>query len=285
MKVLVTGYNGQLGYDVIRVLKEENIDCLGIDINELDLTKKDDVFKFVKDYKSDVIVHCAAYTQVDKAEDNRELAYDVNVNAVKYITDVCKEMNIKLCFFSTDYVFEGTGEEAFEVDHKKSPVDYYGETKDIAEEYIKKTISKYFIIRISWVFGINGNNFVKTMLRLSETRNEVTVVNDQVGSPTYTLDLAYLIRDMIKTDKYGIYHATNENYCSWNEFAQEIFRLGGKDVKVKGIPSSEYPTRAKRPYNSRMSKKALDENGFNRLPSWQDALGRYMEELKNDKLV
>lgn len=280
MKVLVTGYNGQLGYDVVRVLKEKNIECLGVDIEKFDLTKKSEVSSFLSEYNPTVVVHCAAYTQVDNAEDNQELAYDVNVNGTKYIVDYCKANNVKLCFFSTDYVFDGQGDTFYDTSQKKEPLNYYGYTKKEAEDYITETIEKYFIIRISWVFGINGNNFVKTMLSLAETRDELSVVCDQVGSPTYTLDLADFVYNMVSSEKYGVYHATNEGICSWSEFADEIFKLADKKVIVKGILTSEYPTKAKRPFNSRLSKQSLVDIGFNLLPNWQDALKRYIEELQ-----
>ena len=281
MKCLVTGYNGQLGYDVVKELERRNIECLGIDKNELDLTKKDDVYNYVKNYNPDVVIHCAAYTQVDKAEENKELCYDVNVNATKYLVDVCNEIGAKICYISTDYVFNGDVEGYHKVDEKTDPINYYGLSKYLGEEEVRKN-DKHFIVRISWVFGINGNNFIKTMLKLSETMDELSVVCDQVGSPTYTYDLAKLLVDMVSTDKYGTYHATNEDVCSWYEFAKYIFEINNIDIKVNEVLTKDYKTLAKRPYNSKLDKSSLD-NDFYRLPSWKDACKRYCRELKKEE--
>lgn len=281
MKVLVTGYNGQLGYDVIKELERRNIECLGIDKNELDLTKKDDVYNYIKNYNPNVVIHCAAYTQVDKAEENKELCYDVNVNATKYIVDICKEIGAKILYISTDYVFNGEIEGYHMIDEKADPINYYGLTKYLGEEEVRKC-KEHFIVRISWVFGINGNNFIKTMLKLSETKNELSVVSDQIGSPTYTYDLAKLLVDMIVTNKYGTYHATNEDVCSWHEFAKYIFEINNIDIKVNKVLTKDYKTLAKRPYNSKLDKSSLD-NDFYRLPSWKDACKRYCKELKKEE--
>lgn len=281
MKCLVTGYNGQLGYDIVKELKKRNIECLGIDKDELDLTKKDEVFDFVKKYNPNIIIHCAAYTQVDKAEENKELCYDVNVNATKYLVNVCNEIGSKICYISTDYVFNGDIEGYHKVDEKTDPINYYGLTKYLGEEEVIKN-EKHFIVRISWVFGINGNNFIKTMLRLSETKDELNVVCDQIGSPTYTYDLAKLLVDMVSTDKYGTYHATNEDVCSWYEFAKYIFEINNVDIKVNEVLTKDYKTLAKRPYNSKLDKSSLD-NDFYRLPSWKDACKRYCLELKKEE--
>lgn len=281
MKCLVTGYNGQLGYDVVKELERRNIECLGIDKNELDLTKKDDVYSYVKKYNPNVVIHCAAYTQVDKAEEHKELCYDVNVNATKYLVDVCNEIGAKIVYISTDYVFNGEIDGYHKVDEKTDPINYYGLTKYLGEEEVRKN-KKHFIVRISWVFGINGNNFIKTMLRLSETKDELSVVCDQIGSPTYTYDLAKLLIDMINTDKYGTYHATNEDICSWYEFAKYIFEINNIDIKVNEVLTKDYKTLAKRPYNSKLDKSSLD-NDFYRLPSWKDACKRYCLELKKEE--
>ena len=281
MKCLVTGYNGQLGYDVVKELERRNIECLGIDKNELDLTKKDDVYNYVKNYNPDVVIHCAAYTQVDKAEENKELCYDVNVNATKYLVEVCNEIGAKICYISTDYVFNGDIEGYHMVDEKVDPINYYGLTKYQGEEEVRKN-KKHFIVRISWVFGINGNNFIKTMLKLSETKDELSVVCDQIGSPTYTYDLAKLLVDMVSTDKYGTYHATNEDVCSCYEFAKYIFEINNFDIKVNEELTKDYKTIAKRPYNSKLDKSSLD-NDFYRLPSWKDACKRYCRELKKEE--
>ena len=272
MKVLVTGANGQLGYDVIKRLEEKKIEYLGTDRDTLDITKEDDVKRVIRDYRPDVIVHCAAYTAVDKAEDERELCYAVNVLGTRYIAKACKEIDAKMIYISTDYVFDGEGDTPFEVTDKPNPINYYGKTKYEGELEVQKLIDKYFIVRISWVFGSNGNNFVKTMLRLGKERDEISVVADQVGSPTYTYDLSKLLVEMIETDKYGIYHATNEGYCSWYEFACEIFKQAGMDVKVNPIKTEEYPTRAMRPKNSRLDKIKNNDSKITHLRTWQEAL-------------
>lgn len=282
MKYLVTGVNGQLGYDVSRELKERGYEFLGVDKAEMDITNQEEVEKVITEYHPDIVVHCAAYTAVDAAEDNKELCMKINVDGTRYIAEVCKKIDATMFYISTDYVFEGTGEKAWEVDDEKKPCNVYGESKYLGELEVEKLLEKYFIIRISWVFGINGNNFIKTMLKLAEIHDEISVVNDQIGSPTNTYDLSKLLVDMSETEKYGVYHATNEGYCSWYEFACEIFKIAGKQVKVNGIPTNEYPTRAVRPLNSRMSKKELDENGFNRLIKWKQSLEEYIAKLGVD---
>lgn len=281
MKILVTGVKGQLGYDVMKVLKARNIECLGTDLADFDITDAEAVSKFITDYHPDAVIHCSAYTAVDKAEDNAELCRKVNVEGPRNIAKACKEIGAKMLYLSTDYVFPGVGEAPYEVDDQKGPQSVYGSTKLGGEEAVKELLDRYFIVRISWVFGKNGSNFVKTMLRLGKEHDEVRVVDDQIGSPTYTADLAPLLCNMIVTEKYGTYHATNEGYCSWAEFASEIFRQAGYQTKVNFIPSSAYPAKAKRPFNSRMSKRSLDEAGFHRLPAWQDALSRYLKEIKS----
>lgn len=279
MKVLVTGANGQLGYDVVKRLKSNDIECLGTDINDFDITDENQVRTFIKSYSPDVVIHCAAYTAVDKAEDEKELCYKINVAGTKYIARVCKEIDAKLVYISTDYVFDGRGDQPFKVTDKPDPVNYYGRTKYEGELAVQDVLDKYFIVRISWVFGINGNNFVKTMLRLGKERGQVSVVNDQVGSPTYTYDLAEVLPDMIRTEKYGIYHITNRGFCSWYEFACEIFRQAGMDVKVTPINTDEYPTKAKRPHNSRFATA-----GFEIDRSWKDALKDFINNyIKSEK--
>lgn len=272
MKVLVTGANGQLGYDVIKRLEEKEIKYLGTDRDTLDITKEDDVKRVIKDYSPDVIVHCAAYTAVDKAEDERELCHAVNVLGTRYIAEACKEIDAKMIYISTDYVFDGKGDKPFDVTDGPNPINYYGQTKYEGELEVQNLIDRYFIVRISWVFGSNGNNFVKTMLRLGKERDEISVVADQVGSPTYTYDLSKLLVEMIETDKYGTYHATNEGYCSWYEFACEIFKQAGIDVKVNPIKTEDYPTRAKRPKNSRLSKIYTNKHFKYELQTWQNSL-------------
>ncbi len=285
-KILVTGIKGQLGFDVCRELKERGYaNYKGIDIEDLDITDKDAVTKYIIDYNPDIVIHNAAWTAVDKAEEMKEKVYAVNALGPKYIAEACKQVDAKMVFISTDYVFPGDGEKYYEPNDKKGALGVYGLTKSQGEDFVMSELDKYFIIRISWVFGINGNNFVKTMLKLAETKTQLSVVSDQIGSPTYTYDLSKLICDMIETEKYGIYHATNEGICSWYEFARYIFKTAGIDsIKVNPISTKEYQAMYKqafRPLNSRMSKDKLEIMGFNRLPSWKDAVERYIHnELK-----
>jgi dTDP-4-dehydrorhamnose reductase len=280
MKVIVTGVKGQLGYDVVRVLKERNyFDVLGIDVDDLDITDSQSVKEFLEKENPDIIVHCAAYTAVDNAEDNKALCYDVNVNGTKYLVEAAMTHDAKFVYISTDYVFSGDKKGQYDVKDIPNAKSVYGKSKYLGEiETLKH--SKHFIIRISWVFGKNGNNFIKTMLRLGRDNNKLNIVSDQIGSPTYTHDLSKLICDMIETDKYGIYQATNEGVCSWFEFAQQIFKFSNIDINLNPISTEEYPTKAKRPKNSVMSKKTLLDNGFDLLPSWQDALKRYLKEIE-----
>lgn len=280
--IIVTGVNGQLGYDVVKELNKRKITCKGIDIDDLDITDRTAVFDFMRNEKPDAVIHCAAWTAVDKAEDEIEKCAAVNVDGTENIALACKELGAEMMYFSTDYVFPGTGNNEYEVDDKKAPQSVYGHTKLEGEYKVLENMEKYYIIRISWVFGINGANFIKTMLRLSETHNELNVVCDQIGSPTYTADLAPLICDMIQSEKYGVYHATNEGFCSWADFARKIFEMAGKNVTIHPVPSSEYPAKAKRPLNSRLSKQTLDMAGFKRLPSWESALERYLGELEKE---
>ena len=280
MKVLVTGVKGQLGYDVVNELNKRGHVAIGTDIEEMDITDAASVDKVIKENTPDAVIHCAAYTAVDAAEDNVELCRKINADGTQNIANVCKELDIKMIYISTDYVFDGEGERPWEPDDERTPLNVYGQTKYEGELAVQNTLDKFFIVRIAWVFGINGKNFIKTMLNLGKTRDSLTVVNDQFGSPTYTYDLARLLVDMVETDKYGIYHATNEGICTWYEFACEIFRQAGMNVKVSPVLSSEYPAKAKRPSNSRMSKEKLTENGFEKLPTWQDALGRYLKEIE-----
>lgn len=280
MKVLVTGFNGQLGYDVVRELSSRKIECIGTDLQDFDITDREATLEFTKEYAPDVIVHCAAYTAVDKAEDDESVCRRVNVDGSENLAIAAEVLQAKMLYVSTDYVYNGNGDEPFEVADHTEPQSVYGRTKLEGENAVRKHLERYFIVRTSWVFGINGNNFVKTMLRLGAERDELSVVADQIGSPTYTPDLARLICDLIVTNKYGVYHATNENYCSWAEFAEAIMTLGNRKAKINYISSSEYPAKAKRPLNSRLSKKCLDDAGLDRLPTWQNALERYMEELE-----
>lgn len=283
MRVLVTGISGQLGYDILKVLRANNINCLGTDRELLDLMNKASIEKVINEYEPTIVIHCAAYTAVDKAEDEKDLCYNVNVRGTEYIAEACKNINATLIYFSTDYVFDGKGNTPFEVNDHPQPINYYGMTKYEGELIVRELLENYFIIRISWVFGQNGNNFVKTMLRLSKTRNEINVVSDQCGSPTYTLDLANLILKLIKTNKYGTYHITNDGYCSWYEFTKEIFRIANIAVQVNPINSIEYPTKAIRPQNSKLSKQKLLDNQLTTLRPWELALESYISQLLIEK--
>ncbi len=279
MKILVTGVNGQLGYEVVKCLESRNIECRGVDIDDFDLTNRSDVIDYITNYAPDAVVHCAAFTAVDKAEEVRELCYSINVEGAESVALACKQLGAKMLYVSTDYVFNGQGEEFFETDSPKAPLNYYGLSKSMGEDKLMSLIDEYFIVRTSWVFGLNGNNFIKTMLRLGNERDSLTVVSDQVGSPTYAKDLAAVLCDMIVTDKYGEYHATNEGICSWFDFAQTILDVANLKCHLIPVTTEEYGAKAVRPHNSRLSKKSLDENGFDRLPSWEDALSRYLKEI------
>lgn len=279
MRVLVTGVKGQLGYDVMNELAGRGHEGIGVDIQEMDITDAASVEKVITEAAPDAVIHCAAYTAVDAAEDNVDLCRRVNAGGTENIARVCKTLNCKMMYISTDYVFNGQGTRPWEPDDKREPLNVYGQTKYEGELAVE-TLEKFFLVRIAWVFGVNGKNFIKTMLNLGKTRDHLTVVADQIGSPTYTYDLARLLVDMIETDKYGRYHATNEGLCSWYEFACEIFKQAGMNVTVSPVTSDQYPAKAKRPMNSRMDKSKLDEMGFKRLPSWQDALGRYLKEIQ-----
>lgn len=280
MKVLVTGVKGQLGYDVVRELQKRGHEAVGVDIDEMDITDAAAVERVMTEVQPDAVIHCSAYTAVDRAEEDIEICRRVNVDGTENIAQICKKLNCKMLYLSTDYIFSGDGERPWEPDDEASPLNAYGQSKYDGELVLKKYVEKYFIVRISWVFGINGNNFIKTMLRLGRENGAVKVVDDQIGSPTYTYDLARLLVDMIESDRYGAYHATNEGICSWYEFAKEIFRAAGMDnVSVTPVKSGEFPVKAKRPKNSRMSKEKLVANGFSLLPAWQDAVARYIKEL------
>ena len=283
MKVLVTGVKGQLGFDVMNELKKRGIEGIGVDVDEMDITDAAACRKVITEAGPDAVIHCAAYTAVDAAETNMELCRKVNAGGTRNIASVCHDLDIKMMYISTDYVFNGQGERPREPDDKREPLNAYGQSKYEGELAVEELVEKFFTVRIAWVFGVNGKNFIKTMLRLGKERGAVSVVDDQIGSPTYTYDLARLLVDMIQTDRYGRYHATNEGLCSWYEFAVEIFKQAGMDVKVTPVSTAAYtamyPNQAKRPMNSRISKEKLSENGFERLPSWQDALSRYLKEI------
>lgn len=280
MKILVTGVKGQLGYDVVNELTGRGMQAVGVDIDEMDITDSASVDRVIREVSPDAVIHCAAYTAVDAAEDHPELCRRVNVEGPRNIARVCRELDIKMLQISTDYVFEGNGDNFWKPGDPCVPQSVYGRTKYEGELAVRELLDKYFVVRIAWAFGINGKNFVKTMLRLGETHDTIRVVDDQFGSPTYTYDLARLLVDMIQTEKYGIYHATNEGTCSWYEFACAIFREAGMGVNVVPVSTEEYGAKAKRPANSRMDNGKLEECGFRRLPPWQDALARYIALLR-----
>lgn len=279
MKVLVTGVKGQLGHDVVRELEKRGMEAVGVDIEEMDITDAASVDRVIRAAAPDAVIHCAAYTAVDAAEENEAVCRKVNADGPRNIAQVCRELDIRMLYISTDYVFDGQGDHIWEPEDACAPKSVYGQTKYEGELAVQELLDKFFIVRIAWAFGRNGNNFVKTMLRLAETHDTITVVNDQFGSPTYTYDLARLLVDMVQTEKYGVYHATNEGFCSWYDFACAIFREAGVNVKVVPVTSAEYGAKANRPMNSRMSKEKLSDNGFERLPDWKDAVARYLKEI------
>lgn len=289
MKVIVTGCKGQLGFDVSKELLKRGDTAVAVDIEEMDITDKAAVENYISNANIDAVIHCAAYTAVDNAEDNVKLCRRINRDGTQNIANACKKHNLKMIYISTDYVFNGEGENYWNPNDEREPLNTYGLTKYEGELAVENTLDKYFIVRISWVFGVNGKNFVRTMLNLGKTHDKLTVVADQIGSPTYTVDLAELLVDMAHSDKYGRYHATNEGVCSWYDFTCEIMKQAAEyypeyaNVVILPVSSDAYPTKAKRPSNSRMSKEKLDKNGFNRLPSWQDALRRYLKELHENE--
>ena len=280
MKVMVTGARGQLGQDVVKELTRLGITPLPVDVEDFDLTDPQAVERAVAEAAPDAIIHCAAYTAVDKAETEPARCCEINGSGTLNLARAAQKIKAKLCYISTDYVFSGEGETPFEPDDPKRPQNVYGLSKLQGEEAVQGTLTRFFIVRTAWVFGLNGANFVRTMLRLGQERHSVRVVCDQIGSPTYTVDLAAFLCQLIQTDRYGAYHATNEGFCAWSDFAAEIFRQAKLSCRAEPIPSSEYPTPAKRPKNSRLSKDCLDQNGFPRLPAWQDALARYLAEMR-----
>lgn len=280
MKVLVTGVNGQLGYDVVKELEKRGHEAVGVDRERMDLTSTQQIKECIENVNPEAIIHCAAYTAVDAAEENEELCRRVNAIATKDIAECAKKLDIPMIYISTDYVFDGTKDGEYTEEDIPNPINVYGKTKYEGEVYVQELLEKYYIVRISWVFGENGNNFIDTMLRLAKDRDEINVINDQVGSPTYTKDLAPLLVDMIETDKYGVYHATNEGYCTWYEFAKEIFRIANVDIKVNPITTKEYPIKAVRPMNSKMSKVKLKKlSSLNSLRFWNSAISDYISNL------
>lgn len=277
--ILVTGASGQLGHDVVEELKRRGLEWNAPSSEEMDITDPDAVMEWIQGACPQAVIHCAAYTAVDRAEDEPDLCMEANVQGTRNVARACFDVGAKMAYISTDYVFDGSGEAPWDTDDRTGPLNVYGASKLEGERMVRAILDEYFIVRISWVFGKNGNNFVKTMLRLGRERETLSIVADQWGSPTYTKDLAPLLCDMVLTDKYGTYHATNEGITNWADFAKEIFRQAGIFCKVNAIPSAEYPTKATRPMNSRLSKASLEAAGFSRLPEWKNALARYLKEL------
>lgn len=285
MRVLVTGAKGQLGSDVVNELNSRKYETIGVDIEEMDITDPESVNKIVVKANPDVVIHCAAWTAVDAAEDrdNISIVRSVNVEGTKNIANACKKLDCKMIYISTDYVFSGRGTDPWKPDCRNyAPLNVYGQTKLEGELAVAGAFDKYFIVRIAWVFGVNGSNFIKTMLNIGKKYDTVRVVNDQIGTPTYTYDLARLIADMAESENYGYYHATNEGgYISWYDFACEIFKQAGYNTNVVPVTTEEYGiSKAKRPFNSRLDKSKLLENGFEPLPTWQNALKRYLKEIE-----
>ena len=291
MKFFITGIGGQLGHDIeIELKKRGYTDIMAPRASEVDITNRDKVMEVINEYRPDVIFHCAAWTAVDKAEEMEQECYNVNVVGTKNITDASIGVGAKILYMSTDYVFDGKKDGIYTEEDKVNPMSVYGKTKYLGEEEVRRNPNHY-ITRISWVFGINGNNFIKTMLKLSDNHDKLTVVSDQIGSPTYTKDLAKLLVEMSLTDKYGTYHVTNEEYCSWAEFADYIFKSNNKNTEVIPVTTDEYykdkdmSKIATRPFNSKLDKSKLSSNGFDRLPSWKDATDRYCQELVDAKIL
>lgn len=282
MKVLVTGSKGQLGYDVMHELEKRGHNAVGVDIEDLDITDETAVNALFEKIKPQAVIHCAAWTAVDLAEENAEKCMAINAGGTKNIAVACQKCDCKMVYTGTDYVFDGKGTEPRKPDCVDfDPLNVYGKSKLDGEFAVAGLLKKYFIVRIAWVFGVNGSNFVKTMLRLGKTHSKLTVVNDQIGTPTYTYDLARLLVDMIESEKYGYYHATNEGgFISWCDFAKEIFKQAGYTTQVQGVTTEQYgASKAKRPLNSRLDKSKLAENGFEPLPDWKDALSRYLKQI------
>ena len=284
MKVLVTGYAGQLGYDTVRLLEARGIECRGVDMQDFDLTDGESVKTYVQAYRPTAIVHCAAYTNVDKAESQPEICAAVNGMGTVNVVRAALSVGAKLVFISTDYVFPGTGDQPYQIDDRYGPLNVYGMSKVQGEDAVRSLMTRYFIVRTSWVYGKNGRNFVRTMLRLGSEKKEIRVVNDQIGSPTYSRDLARVICDMIQTEKFGIYHVRNEGYLSWYDFAKMIMDKAALPCRVVPVPSAEYPTPAKRPRNSRLDGSRLAEAGFEPMPPVEDALDRFLEEIKDENI-
>ncbi len=278
---MITGVKGQLGYDLNNELLKRGHEVVGVDIEEMDITDAEACDRVITQSEVDGVFHCAAYTAVDAAEDNKELCMKINAEGTRNIARVCEKLDIKMLYLSTDYVFNGQGTDPWEPDDLREPINAYGESKYQGEIAVTDHVEKFFIVRISWVFGKNGKNFIKTMLNLAKDHDTLKVVNDQVGSPTYTYDLSRLLADMMETEKYGFYHASNEGLCTWYEFAEAIFEEAGIKMNIIPVTTEEYNAKATRPLNSRLNKDKLTEYGFERLPEWKDAMKRFMNELKN----
>lgn len=279
MKLLVTGAHGQLGSSLVDYSHQLGISCVGVGREDFDVTNQKATIDFISGCRPDAVIHCASYNAVDRAEDEPELCFRVNAEGTANVVAACSAVQAKMMYISTDYVFDGKKPDVYEVDDPVNPLSVYGKSKAAGEMEVQKRLRNFFIVRTSWLFGTNGNNFVKTILKLSQTQNQIPVVNDQIGSPAYSADLAPLLLQMIQSEHFGIYHATNEGFCSWAEFAEEIMRIAGSACKIDRILSSEYPSRASRPKNSRLSKRSLTENGFTTLPNWRDALARFLNEI------
>lgn len=284
MRVLVTGVTGQLGHDVAAELVRRGAVVIGATRREMPLTDIEGCTAFVEKVRPETVIHCGAYTAVDQAEEEPALCHKINAEATGAIAAACRRVGAKLIYISTDYVFPGGGDIPYETDAATGPQNVYGASKLAGEEAVRAALMAYFIVRVSWVFGGQGKNFIRTMLRLAKTHERLMVVADQIGSPTYTVDLARLLADMAESHKFGVYHATNEGFCSWCALASEVFRQRGLSVAAVPVSSAAYPTKARRPHNSRLSKRSLDEAGFRRLPPWPDAVRRYLAELAAPKV-
>lgn len=280
LKFLVTGARGQLGSDIVKRLKTLGLDAVAADFEEFDITNRKQTEDYILEAKPDMIIHCAAYTDVDKAEDEKDICSAINITGTKNLVLAAKKVNAKFVYISTDYVFDGKGDIPQPEDKATNPVNFYGQTKAEGEKIVKEAVEKHYIIRTSWIYGSNGKNFVKAMIDLAKKKCEIDVVCDQIGAPTYTVDLAEFITDLIQTDNYGTYHGVSEGYCSWYEFASYIFDITGNKIDIKPISTNKYPTKAKRPLNSRLAKKNTDQAGINRLPHWKNSLTRFLSEYE-----
>ena len=282
MRVLITGAGGQLGHDAVQCLRDRGTDCLGAGSGELDITDRAAVLRAFEAYRPDAVLHCAAYTKVDLAEDEEDLCMHVNAAGTENVALACREAGAKMLYVSTDYVFPGTGSRPWEAGDTPGPLNVYGRSKLAGEAAVKALLDRFFVVRTSWLIGEHGNNFVKTMLRLAQTHRKLRVVDDQIGSPTFSSDLAPLLCDMLTTDRYGVYHATNEGFCSWADLAEAVFRICGKNVRVEHVSTESYGAKAPRPKNSRLSKASLDAGGFARLPSYETSLAKLLTTLSKN---